>query len=152
MLPLPPLHLLSRRSLIGSIVADNNAVFSLQVKNDGVHLPRIDVKWEALPSGSEGIGERELSILAVYAMARSTFQHSLDFRLGEGSVSALVPKGANIAALEFMDFSMDSPAVHTSMHGRWIASSRQTLSCGELRCVLGYTVTYTHDLSHLKVE
>ena len=152
MLPLPPLHLLSQRSFIGSIVADSNAVFSLKVNNDGVHLPRVDVKWEVLPPGSDGIGERELSILAVYAMSRSTFQHSLDFKLGARSVSALVPRGASISALEFMDFSMDSPAVHTSMHGRWIASSRQTLSCGELRCVIGYTVTYTHDLSHLKVE
>jgi hypothetical protein len=129
-----------------------NAVFSLQVNNDGVHLPRIDVRWEVLPRGAEGIAERELSILAVNAMTNSTFAESLQFQLGKGSVSALVPSKSSIAGLKFMDFTFESPAVHASMHGRWIASSRETLRCGEMRCVIGYVVTYSHDINKVKVE
>jgi hypothetical protein len=131
---------------------ERNAVFSLQVNNDGVHVPRVDVRWEVLPPGTDGIGERELAILAVNAMSRSTFKHSLHFELGKGNVSALMPKQGSIASLEFNDFSFDSPAVHSSMHGRWIAASKKTLMCGEMRCVTGYVVTYTHNMNKVKIE
>lgn len=143
---LPPLYALSVNSL------KRDAVFSLQVNNDGVHLPRIDVKWEVLPRGTEGIGERELSLLAVAAMSKSNFRHSLDFRLGDHTVSALVPSKATIAGLRFRGFTFESPAVHSSMHGRWTAASKETLKCGEMRCVIGYVVTYSHDLTKVKVE
>lgn len=143
----PPLHLLN-----SNLHGQRNAVFSLQVNNDGVHLPRVDVRWEVLPRGTEGIAERELSILAVNAMTNSTFAESLHFKMGRGSVSALVPSMSSISGLKFTDFTFESPAVHSSMHGRWIASSRETLQCGEMRCVIGYVVTYSHDLSKVKVE
>ena len=129
-----------------------DAVFSIQVNNDGVHMPRIDVRWEVLPRGTEGMGERELSLLAVAAMSRSNFRHSLEFVMGGGSVSALVPSNGSIAGLTFLDFTFESAAVHSSMHGRWTASSRETLRCGEARCVVGYVVTYSHDLAKVKVE
>ena len=127
-------------------------MFSLQINNDGEHVPRVNVRWEVLPRGTDGIGERELAILAVNAMLRSTFKHSLHFELGNGNVSALMPKQGNIASLEFNDFSFDSPAVHASMHGRWIAASKKTLRCSETRGVIGYVVTYTHNMDKLKIE
>ena len=127
-------------------------MFSLQVNNDGVHVPRVDVRWEVLPNGTDGIGERELAILAVNAMLKSTFKYSLHFELGKGNVSALMPKQGDIASLKFDDFSFDSPAVHSSMHGRWIAASKKTLMCGEMRCVIGYVVTYTHNMNKVKYE
>lgn len=144
---IPPLHRLN-----SNLHSSKNAVFSLQVNNDGLHLPRIDVRWEVLPRGTEGIAERELSILAVNAMTNSTFGESLQFQIGRGNVSALVPSKASIAGLKFMDFTFESPAVHSSMHGRWVVSSKETLQCGEMRCVIGYVVTYSHDLSKVKVE
>lgn len=145
-LTFPPLHLLSSRS-----PRKVEAVFSLKVNNDGLRLPRVDLKWEYLPSESVGIAERELSLLAVGAMSSSNFSYSLNFMLAQNSVSALVPREASISGLEFSDFFFENPAVHASMHGKWTVASTESRQCGETRCTIGYIVTYKHDVSKLKV-
>jgi hypothetical protein len=126
------------------------AVFSLQIKNDGIRVPRVDLRWEYLPSQASGFTERQLALLAVEAMRASTFQDSLDFVLGDSSVSALVPGMSSIANLQFKDFYFENPAVHSLMHGRWTAASVESKNCGETRCSIGYIVTYRHDISKVK--
>eukprot|EP00966_Prymnesium_polylepis_P302032 6978098-Prymnesium_polylepis.3 len=129
MLSSPPLHLLSSSS-----PRKIEAVFSLQVKNDGLHVPRVDLRWEYLPSEASGVSVRELSLLAVDALKASTFSSSLEFVLGSDTVSALVPRMGSISNLQFKDFSFENSAVHTLLHGRWTASYVESKQCGETRC------------------
>jgi len=148
---IPPLDRLPVSVILGSSRSSKYAVFTLHVKNDGIYAPRIDLKWEVLPSMADGISVRELSILAVAAMTASNFPHSLQFELTGETVSALVPKPSTVAGMQFSDFYFESRAVHQLLHGQWEVNYVESKNCGETRCSVGFIASFRHDLTKEKV-
>lgn len=146
---LPPARLPSLTSL-GLRGGKLEAVFSLEIKNGGVFPARVNCRWEALPRGSDGIGARELSLIVVSAMQATNFSSPLSFVIRNDTVSALVPGDASLS-VEFKDFQFEHEAVHSSLHGKWAASSVRSIQCSETLCSIGQIATFSHDMDKVKV-
>jgi hypothetical protein len=159
----PPLHRLSSRLFVPARGRD--AVFSLMVRANSLGQVRVAVRWEVLPIGAEGIGGRELALLAVAAMGASNFRLSLNFQIVDDHVvigRAPVEHGddepagsgvggiGTVAGLAFDDFQFED-VVSAVLHGLWKVSARQAPLCDERKCTVGdYVATFRHDTSKVK--
>mgnify|MGYP004150109211 FL=1 len=103
------------------------------------------MRWAALPWEAEGIGVRELALLAVHAMRASSFSRSLQLDTEQeyvrASFGAACPR--EIAALHFSDFHFEEKAAHASLHGKWRAGEARRRDCV-------FEIVYWHDMSKVK--
>lgn len=156
----PPLHRLSPGTSLTTLLRPTrgrDAVFSLQIcsgAGNGDARPSVSLRWEVLPSGTEGIGARELALLAVDAMVASTFRLPLDFVLHEHAVRATLSEVHSdavrneIKCVQLSDFTFENDAAHTLLHGRWRTTESVATRERDARVV----VTYRHDVGKLKTQ
>ena len=148
---LPPVRLPSLPSLRLVWNVKLESVFSLEIKEGGVFPARVDCRWQALPRGSEGIGVRELSLIVVSALQATDFSFTLSFVIRNDTVSAPVPEDASLSVVGFKDFQFEHEAAHSSLHGKWKASSVRSIQCSETLRSIGQVATFSHDMEKLKV-